>query len=512
MKNSIFSLNDSISNLLQQKPNHNLVKDLGDERWLTRGEVDQLVEQLTILMAQSGVKQGDLILITLPNSVDYVITLLACFRLKAIAYTANPTMPTSELTKTIQKNHYAAAFFGNEHAGNLPRIEAETGTFFSDNPCILAPHKTMSFYRLSGQKHLANDQLDTFNERTDGQLASLLYTSGTTGAPKAVALTAPQLLSAAKDVALSQHLSDEDRTLVMLPLFHINAQVISLLATIISGGQLVITHKFSAHKFWQTINDEQITWVSAAPAIIAILLRSPQPETIFNKLRFIRCASAPLPPSQEQLFEHLFSVPVIQGYGMTEAASQITVNPLSAPRQGSVGQVTNSEMKIVDDRHQPVSANQIGQVTLRGSHIIHQYVDPQYQAEFINGWFLTGDMGYVDTDGYLFLVGRKREIINRSGDKISPLEVEDAILSLGYIRDVAVVGQPDAIYGEQVVAVVVLQPNLVAGEVLAKDIQQHVQQQLSRFKVPSEIIFWRDLPTGATGKIQRTKVKALLGG
>lgn len=501
------TLTETINTQLQAHHDQPYIKELATATWYTGGDIAAARNQLRTHLEELGVTAGDLILISLPNSTAHIVALLAAFELHAVAYTVNPRMPAPELAEIIGRHHYAAAILNAEHAQQLTQLEQLSSSRFQANATALFGD-TLSLFTFTEQSVTSNDLITDFAAQESSPLGVLMYTSGTTGLPKAVVLTHEQLLAAAYDIAQSQALTADDISLLVLPLFHINAQVISLLATLVSGGKMVVAPKFSASRFWPTVTNDRITWVSAAPAIIAILLQTkPQVAPTCPQLRFVRSASAPLLPVVEREFTESFGVPIVQGYGMTEAASQIALNPIGASKPGSVGIATGTDLVIMSDLETPLRAGEIGEICLRGTHVIHGYLDPQYAQDFTGGWFHTGDVGYVDADGYLFIVGRKKELINHSGDKVSPAEVENVLIQHPAVRSIAVIGLPDAIYGESVAAVVILEPGYAGNTEQSTALQDFAGAMLAKFKVPTHFYYRDHLAAGATGKIQHTRVR-----
>lgn len=500
-------LTEAFNTQLAAHQHSRFIKDLTADQWFTGSDIAIARDQLRTKLQEQGVHSGDLVLISLPNSVTHVVALMATLDLNAIAYTINPNMPAPELAEIIGRHHYAAAIFNPDHADATAELQRLTGVTFTPVAAQLLGHAQQVF-SLGNQKQDANPLFTQFQAHADSPLGVLMYTSGTTGLPKAVVLTHNQLFAAAKDISQSQQLTENDRSLLILPLFHINAQVITVLSTIISGGKLLVAPKFSASRFWSTIEREQITWVSAAPAIIAILLKTkPAVAPVTPQLRFIRSASAPLLPAVQQEFEAYFGTPILQGYGMTEVASQITLNPLGASKSGSVGKATGTELTIRRDDDTVAATGESGEICLHGDHVITGYLDPQYHADFQNGWFHTGDVGYVDAEGCLFIVGRKKELINRSGDKISPVEVENVLIQHPAIRSLAIVGLPDPIYGESVAAVIILEDDYIGSAELSASLQDFAATKLAKFKVPTRFFYTDHLAAGPTGKIQHTRVR-----
>ncbi|MCY0876519.1 MAG: AMP-binding protein, partial [Firmicutes bacterium] len=341
--------------------------------------------------------------------------------------------------------------------------------------------------------------------------AILLYTSGTTGTPKGVQLTHRQVMATARNVGLSHELTDRDVCYSFLPLFHINAQVIGLLTTLTTGGQLVLDSKFSASRFWPTIAKYKVTWVSAVPTVIAILIKSAGEPVSEHRPRFVRSASAPLPDLHARRFEARFSIPLIESYGMTEAASQICINPLppALHKFGSAGRPFGLELRIVDDEGATLPQYDVGEIVIRGDSVISTYESGDTSGKsFRDGWFYTGDLGYRDVDGFVFITGRSKEMINRAGQKISPREVEEVVLKDPRVKSAAVIGLPDDLYGERVVAYVI--PDSVArkGDANFKgELHELCRQSISAYKCPSEFHIVDEIPLGPTGKIQRHRLR-----
>ncbi len=342
-----------------------------------------------------------------------------------------------------------------------------------------------------------------------------LSTSGTTGDPKGVELSESQAAWTADHVRSSHQLTQHDRGLTVLPFFHVNAPVVSLFASLLAGSAVVIARRFSRGNFWSWVQRYDITWVSIVPTIAAMLLETEKPAFLPGKLRFMRTGSAPLPAAIMQAFEERFGIPLIETYGLSEAASQVTANPLP-PKQhknGSAGVPVGVVLRICYPRTSDgtddlvdVVAGEIGEICVSGPSVIAGYRQHVGQDAFQDGWFRTGDLGYLDRDGYLFITGRSREVIIRGGENIAPREVEEVLLSHPAVREAAAVGRPDAIYGEQVVAYVVVRGTWSAR--MASDLKTYAAQRLSSHKVPVEIIALPTLPKNATGKVERCLLRA----
>ena len=333
----------------------------------------------------------------------------------------------------------------------------------------------------------------------------LLSSSGSTGEPKQVLLADAQLAHVATAVATSHRLGPADVGYCPLPLHHVNAEVVGLLATLRAQGMLVLERRFSRHAFWDTVDRFGATWINAVPAILALLAEEPATTGDPARIRFVRSASAPLPVPVLRRFEQVHGVPVLESYGMTEAASQITVNPLDGERRaGSVGKPVDGEVKIVDADGRELPAGVSGTVLIRGAGVIRAYATGVGADRFdADGWLDTGDLGNLDADGYLWLVGRSSELINRSGEKILPREIEDVLREDPGVRDAVVVGRPDPVLGEVPVAYVV-----GAGDdpALADRLAERCRVALPRDRQPAELTVVEQLPTTGTGKVRRAEV------
>ena len=345
-------------------------------------------------------------------------------------------------------------------------------------------------------------------EPVEGQVC--LTTSGTMGEPKGVVLSEGQVAFAADHIRTIHHLSTRDRGLTVLPFFHVNAPVVSLCSSLLAGSTVVIAPHFSRRNFWSWIERYQVTWASIVPTIVAILLETERPAFLPGSLRFVRTGSAPLPAADLLAFEARFGIPVVETYGLTEAASQVVANPLppGVHKPGSAGRPVGVDLRICYPRSgesgeplRDAAPGDTGEICIAGPSVIGSYQDNAGQEAFQDGWFRTGDLGYLDEDGYLFIRGRLREVINRGGENIAPREVEEALLSHAAVREAAVVGRPDAIYGEQVVAYVAVKGDWSVE--MARELHQHAAQRLSPQKVPVDFTVLDALPRNPTGKIER---------
>jgi acyl-CoA synthetase (AMP-forming)/AMP-acid ligase II len=339
-----------------------------------------------------------------------------------------------------------------------------------------------------------------------GEGSVVLFTSGSTGTPKGVELPESQLRFVAHAIARHNGLTERDRGFNSLPLFHVNAEVVGLLATLVAGATLVLDRRFRRTGFWELLAARRVTWLNAVPAVLAVLAKTGplQPPAT---LRFVRSASAPLP---DPVRAALGDLPLVVSWGMTEGASQITATPLGSPaRPGSVGLPVGSEVQVRGDDGSLLPADEIGALWVRGPGIVRSYLGGRAADRFdADGWLATGDLGSVDTDGWVSLAGRSDDVINRGGEKVYPSEVEDVLLRDPRVLEAVVVGRVDEVLGAVPVAYVIPQPDADA-DTLVADLTALCESALTRFRRPAEIAVVPDLPRAPTGKVQRARVRAM---
>jgi acyl-CoA synthetase (AMP-forming)/AMP-acid ligase II len=346
-------------------------------------------------------------------------------------------------------------------------------------------------------------------------VALVLHTSGTTSRPKLVPLQGKNLLATARHIVETLSLRPDDVCLNIMPLFHIHGLMAATLSSLAAGAQVSCSSGFNALKFFAWLDEVKPTWYTAVPTMHqAILARADRNAEIVarSRLRFIRSSSASLPPQVMAELEKTFRAPVIESYGMTEAAHQMASNPLPPrPRKpGSVGVAAGPEIAIMDEAGDLLRPGDVGEVVIRGPNVTSGYeANPDANAEaYTNGWFRTGDQGVLDAEGYLRLTGRLKELINRGGEKISPLEVDEVLMDHPAVQQVVTFGIPHDKLGEEVAAAVVLREGMAATD---RELRDFVASRLADFKVPRKIVILPEIPKGATGKLQRIGLAAKLG-
>ncbi len=350
--------------------------------------------------------------------------------------------------------------------------------------------------------------------KTD-DIALLLHTSGTTSRPKIVPLTHANICASAQHIITTLSLTPDDACLNIMPLFHIHGLIAAILSSLGAGARVFCTPGFNALKFFPWMDEARPTWYTAVPTMHqTILTRAARSKDVIaaSPLRFIRSASSSLPPQVMNELESVFNAPVIEAYAMTEAAHQMTCNPLppGERKPGTVGIAAGPEVAIMNETGELLPTGEVGEIVIRGPNVTPGYENnPKANAEnFTNGWFRTGDQGVMDGDKYVSITGRLKEIINRGGEKISPREVDEVLLDHPAVQQVVTFAMPHKKLGEEVAAAVVLREGASATE---KDIRGFASAHLADFKVPRKVLFLDEIPKGATGKLQRIGLAEKLG-
>ena len=455
-----------------------------------------------------GVGRNDAVAIVLPNGPEMASAFIA---IGASATTAplNPAYRADEFR-----------FYLNDLEPSLLIVEAGSKSPALDVAAELGIEvATLSFdargpaglFALDGRPRVARAR--GYAEPDD--VALVLHTSGTTSRPKIVPLTQRNVCASAANIAASVALARADRCLNIMPLFHIHGLIAAVLASTQAGASVHCTPGFDALQFFRWLEDVRPTWYTGVPTMHqAILSRAPRNGAAIRAahLRLIHSSSASLPPQVMDELEKTFKAPVIEAYGMTEAAHQMASNPLPPrPRKpGSVGLPAGPDVAVMDETGALLAAGTVGEIVIRGLNVTRGYKNNNKAnaAAFTNGWFRTGDQGVMDADGYIRLTGRLKEIINRGGEKISPREVDEVLLDHPAVAQVVTFAVPHAKLGEEVAACIVLAEGAAVDE---KSIRAFAAERLADFKVPRTVVFVTEIPKGATGKLQRIGLAQKLG-
>jgi len=339
----------------------------------------------------------------------------------------------------------------------------------------------------------------------------LIYTSGTTGRPKGVIHTHDSLTHGGWNTEIAHELNPDDRTLCVLPLCHINAQVVSVMGPLVSGSGLVLPHRFQVSKFWEWIVEEGCTWFSAVPTILSYLMNAeddPELKSRLAKMRFGRSASAPLPPALHEAFEARFGLSIVETMGITETAAPLLSNPLDPAQHkiGSPGIAYGNEARVADAEGKVAAVGEESEIQVRGRNVMRGYLkNPEATREAFtpDGWYRTGDLGNMDADGYVFVTGRLKELIIKGGENIAPREIDDVLYRHESVLEAAAFPLPDVHYGQTVAAAIAPRPG---EEVAEATLREMCQQAMGDYRAPSRYFFLDELPKGPSGKIQRLKL------
>jgi acyl-CoA synthetase (AMP-forming)/AMP-acid ligase II len=490
-----------IRNLLEiGEPNHAAL--ILTDREITYQRLGEQIDQTAEQLRRLGFRQGDRIGLAFPNGLEMIVTFLAASTVGTAA-PLNPAYTRDEFKFYLEDTTARGLIVPRDGADEARAAAQEIGVAVID--CATDENGRL---QLS-----SNEALRTTGDDAKGleDIALILHTSGTTSRPKRVPLAHQNLITSARNVAHTYQLTAGDVSLCVMPLFHVHGLVASTLATFATGGTVVVPPKFNPLTFWSTVREHRATWYSAVPTIHQVLVTRSKGNrpAVAEPLRFIRSCSASLAPQLMSDMETIFGAPVLEAYGMTEAAHQMASNPLppETRKPGSVGCGTKVEIAILDEAGNQQAPGTVGEVSIKGPNVFAGYEgNPSANAEsFSNGWFRTGDQGQLDSEGYLTLVGRIKELINRGGEKISPREIDETLLTHPAVAEACCFGIPDRVYGEGVAAAVVLKDNATE-----KDLIAHCRSALSDFKCPTTIYIMDAIPRTVTGKIQRRNVAAAI--
>lgn len=507
-------MTQTISALIKAHPQDANAIGAPGRAWLSYGALNALCDEVATTLHALGVGRGDRVAIVLPNGPEMAT---AFFSVAQAATTAplNPAYKEDEYAFYLEDLQAKALIVAADYQGPaLPAAEANgVGVLrLSHDEAGPAGAFTLSGSPIGGTPDTSAPQ--------ESDIALILHTSGTTSRPKIVPLSQSNVFASANNIRTSLALTPEDRCLSVMPLFHIHGLIAAVSATLAAGGEISCAPGFNALRFFAQLEEVKPTWYTAVPTMHqAILARAGRNADIIAGagLRFLRSSSASLPaPVMEELIA-TFKAPVIEAYGMTEATHQMCANPLPPHAQvpGSVGIAAGPEVQIASETENTLmSPDSTGEIVISGANVTLGYEsNPTANADnFFDAddkrWFRTGDQGAFDGEGYLRLTGRLKEIINRGGEKISPLEVDAILLSHAEIAQVVCFAVPHVKLGEDIAAAVVLSEGSALAE---RDIQAFAAERLAKFKVPSRIVVLDEIPKGATGKIQRIGMAEKLG-
>jgi long-chain acyl-CoA synthetase len=481
-------------------------RELGDTRFVrdvhqewSYAEFAHRASQMAAGFRELGVGRGDVVGVILPNSPHYLEVWWGILWLGATFNPINPALTAPEAAGILSDSGAICVVCTPEAAAGLEEQRDELPAL--REVVIADGDDPVAELRGAGT-------VDDPEPIEGTQLASLVYTSGTTGRPKGAMLSHANHLANAWQLGEPLPLGRGDTMGMVLPLFHVNAQLVTTVIPLFIGAHVAMWERFSASQFWGEVERFGPVTFSAVPTMLAALLHAPgADEAEANTLRFVICGAAPLSPALFRRFEEKFGVRVMEGYGLTEGTCCSTINPFVGPRKiGSIGLPTRGQQVVVlDDHGAAVPDGTPGEVCISGPNVMQGYHNrPDANAESLRaGWFHTGDVGYRDDDGFFWLVDRKKDMIIRGGENIYPREVEDVLLEHAGVKEAAVIGRPDEVRGEEVHAVLAL----TEGTELA-EVEEHCRARLAPYKVPSSWELVPELPKTSTGKIDKKPLRA----
>ena len=492
----------------------NIFENVNDENIALTSEISTklsykdlklFINKISKQLAGNGLSNKDRAAIVLPNGPYMASSFLAI----------SSYMSAAPLNPSYKSEEYE--FYLKDLNPKIVLVEKN-----SENPVVdVAKKLKIELCEINPEKDGPSGIFNIYEKESEYSLpdendeALVLHTSGTTSRPKIVPLTNKNIFSSAENISKSLNLSKNDHCLNIMPLFHIHGLIAILASSMKAGASVCASNGVNAIKFLDMAKSEKITWYSGVPTMHqAILLRARRNLEVAKllKLRLIRSSSASLPPVVFKDLNDVFSCPVIEAYGMTEATHQMTSNPLPPKQQkaGFVGLPAGPEVCIMNENGEVLNQGDEGEVCIKGENVTLGYDNNEEanKTSFTNGWFRTGDQGYFDNEGYLKISGRLKEIINKGGEKISPLEVDNVLMDHPLIDQAVCFGYQDKMLGENIASAIIIKNGETCSE---NDVLKYAQEKLAKFKIPKKIFFVEEIPKGATGKLQRNVLAKKFG-
>jgi len=492
------TVTELVDQFAEETPNKNYLIDADLDLHVSYSQLQKDILNLGSYFDENNIKANDKVGFMLDNGYASVLLFIGAMYHGIVIVPLNVLAGSKQIKYTIDHSECKLIFSSDFYRKKFEDILSTSNT------------KVVEY---SGIESLSISETNTLNSTLSvtqpNTPAVLIYTSGTTGVPKGALLSHRNVLAGGRNTALAHEVVSTDISFCVLPLYHINAEMVSIASALVSNSCVVTVGKFSVSNFWQILEQYQCTWFSVVPTIINYLLNDDFDVKSLNleNLRFGRSASAPLSPEVHKKFEKTFNVKVVETMGLTETAAQILSNPTRGGKHGSAGKAYGNEVRIIDDHGNYSPAGTPGELVIKGDNVLLEYFkNEEATAGAFNedGYFLTGDLGVEDEDGFFFITGRKKELIIKGGENISPREIDDTLYKHNAVLEACTFGIEDENYGEEISACVYLKDNLVANE---EELLNLCKADLGEYKTPRQIIFVDEpLPKGPSGKIQRLKI------
>jgi long-chain acyl-CoA synthetase len=468
-----------------------------EDKRFTYQEIDDLISKMAHFVQEKGIKKGDRVLLICQNSPEFVISYLGIIRAGATVIPLNITLTPEEIKYIIKD---AQAKLVVVHEKIVEAVASKLKLDFSKQINIELTVINKGFIDTI-------KELPPSDNEERAEIAAFLYTSGTTGYPKGAMLTHENLISNVKSLQKIVKLNEKDNMLCVLPMFHSFAWTTSVILPLYAGSKVTIKSTFKPREIIEAIAKEKATIFCGAPAMYTVLIQAGSVQA-FKTLRFVVSGGSSLPEKILASFEEKFDVPLVEGYGLSEASPVVIMNPIEGVRKpGSIGlPLPDVDVKLVDEDLNEVKKGEIGEIAVKGPNVMKGYFNMPEETKntLVDAWLLTGDMGKKDEDGYYYIIDRKKELIVVSGFNVYPKEVESVIYNYPGVKECAVIGVPDEARGEIVKALIVSEEN---EEIDIKDIKQYLKERLAPYKRPKTIEITDDLPKNATGKIMKRLLK-----
>jgi len=497
-------MTETIKDLLiereQQHKNKTFLYWEDDE--ISYSQLLDISKRVSSSLALRGLEKDDKICIWAFNRPEYIYMMFGCAFSGTVLVPINTQFKADEAEYIVKNSEARVLITQPEFADKVEEIKGNCPDLKEVIMLDEAVSGTVPFSELYDPAEIVDREI----KKED--ITGIIYTSGTTGYPKGVLLTHKNYMFNAWEIKEAAQMTENDRFMCILPLFHVNGQVVTVYSPLYAGASMVLLKGFSPKEFLPKLEKYKATAFSGVPTVYAILNNLPDAEDYnLSKLRFCICGAAPMPVEVFETFERKYNAFILEGYGLSEGTCASSINPLDGTRKiGSIGlPLEGQEIRIVDGDGKEVPRGEVGEITIKGDNVMQGYYrNPEAtEATLKEGWLHTGDLGSKDEDGYIFIVGRKKEMIIRGGENIYPKEIEEALYKHQSILDAAVVGIPDKIWGEEVAAFIVPKEGQ---EMKQSEIMDYCKTKLADYKCPRMVFFWGELPKTATGKIQKNKI------